>query len=224
VTVDEVYQIVTYACSKNLQQGYVSPADFNLIMPQAERSYLDYLLGEYQKYQVQRPIPVVALAQTERIRTSLAPLIYGTVLNPNNITGIAPFPSDFEQVDAMWSVYGFYNIRFSQQSRLSSFYRSVIDPIQSNPVYTIKHEGFQFYPETIGQARMSYVRTPPYMVWNYALDINGVPVYDPITSKQPIWDDTDMLNIIVRALALFGVNLQFPVVMQYSNEIKGGGQ
>lgn len=210
--------------AKNLQDGYVSPDDFNTAINTAQRSYLDYLLGEYQKYQPQRPIAIVEFGQNERIRQSLSPLIYGAVLSPNTITGIAPFPSDYEYNDAMWSLYGFYNIRFIQQDRLQSYYRDPIDPIQTNPVYLVNNYGFQFYPENIGSARMSYVRTPPSIFWGYSLDSNGLPVYDASISQNPIWAETDMLNIIVRALSIIGVNLQFPLVMQYSNEIKGGGQ
>ena len=52
------YEIIQYAAAKN-QQGYISPDDYNLVINQAQRQYLDYLLGEYQKYQVGRPIAVV---------------------------------------------------------------------------------------------------------------------------------------------------------------------
>jgi hypothetical protein len=222
---NQVYTIMLYAVAKNKQDGYLSPADFNdTLMPVAQASYLDYLLGEYQKYQVGRPIAVVEFGQTEKIRQSIAPLIYGTVLTPNSVTGVAGYPSDFEQVDAMWSVYGFYNIRFVQQDRLASYYRSSIDPVAQNPVYLVKHEGFQFYPEDIGMARMSYVRTPPSIVWGYVEDSNGIPVWNPLTSQDPVWADYDMFNIIVRALALVGVNLQLGVVMQYAQEVKNAGQ
>lgn len=224
MTVDEVYRLVLYATAKNKQDGYISPEDFHLIINTAQRSYLDYLLGEYQKYQPKRPISVVEFGQNERIRESIAPLIYGTFLSINNVTGIANFPYDFEYTDAMWSVYGFYNIRFTEQDRLSSWYRSSIDPITSNPVYLIRHEGFQFYPETTGSARLSYVRKPPSIVWAFVYDSNGIPVYDPFNSVNPVWSDTDMLQIIVRALMLVGVNLQFNTVMQYSQDIKQGGQ
>lgn len=224
MTVDEVYRLVLYATAKNKQDGYISPEDFHLIINTAQRSYLDYLLGEYQKYQPKRPISVVEFGQNERIRESIAPLIYGTFLSINNVTGIANFPYDFEYTDAMWSAYGFYNIRFTEQDRLSSWYRSSIDPITSNPVYLIRHEGFQFYPETTGSARLSYVRKPPSIVWAFVYDSNGIPVYDPFNSVNPVWSDTDMLQIIVRALMLVGVNLQFNTVMQYSQDIKQGGQ
>lgn len=224
MTTDEVYKIILYAAAKNKQQGYISPADFNgVLMPVAQKSYLDYLRGEYQKYQPGRPIPVVAFSQNEMVRQSFAPLIYGAVLNPNSTTGIASFPYDFEFVDAMWGVYGFYNIRFVQQDRLDSYIHSEIDPVASNPIYLIRHEGFQYYPENIGQTRLSYVRKPPSIIWAYTLDSNNRPVYDAANSTQPVWGESDMMNIIVRALQLVGVNLQLGVVIQYSQEIKNLG-
>lgn len=224
MNVNQVYQVMSFIVAKNLQQGYLSPSDFYTVINQAQRSYLDYLLGEYQKYQPTRPIAVVEFGQTERVRQSLAPLIYGTVLSPDSVTGVAGFPSDYEEVDNMWGVYGWYNIRFIQQPRLQSFYRSTIDPIAENPVYLIKHEGFQFFPENIGQTRLSYVRTPPSIVWGYILDSNGIPVYDPTTSQDPVWSETDIYQIIVRALAMLGVSMQFSAVSQYAQEIKHNGQ
>lgn len=224
MTADHVKRTIEYAVAKNSGQGYISPDEFNnVLMPTAQRSYLDYLKGEYQKYQAGRPIAVVEFGQNQMIRQSLAPLIYGAVLNPNSVTGIAPFPSDFEITDAMWGVYGFYNIRFIQQDRLDSYYHSEIDPIVTNPVYLIRHEGFQFYPENIGQTRLSYVRQPPSIFWGYTIDSNGLPVYDPTHSQDPVWSETDIHQIIIRALLLVGVNLQLNVLMQYSNEIKNKG-
>lgn len=225
MTSDVVYKIIQYATAKNLQTGYVSPDDFNtVLMPVAQSSYLDYLLGEYQKYTPGRPQAVVEFSGNQKIRQSLAPLIYGTVLSPNTTTGIAPFPSDFEQTDAMWSQYNIYRIRFTTQDALFSTYRSAIDPIVTNPIYVVNNDGFQFYPENITKARLSYVRTPPPITWGYSLDSNGIPVYNPATSQQPVWSDYDMYNVIVRALQLVGVNLQLGVVMQYAEQIKQGGQ
>jgi hypothetical protein len=142
----------------------------------------------------------------------------------NSTTGIATYPSDYEYVDNMWGQYGYYNIKFIEQSRLDNYVHSAIDPIAENPVYLIQHEGFHFFPESIGNVRMSYVRTPPSITWGYVPDSNGIPTYNPATSQQPVWSDTDMYNIIVRALSLVGVSLDFRTLMGYSETIKNGGQ
>lgn len=223
MNVNEVYILMKFIINKN-QQGDLTPNDFNSSINQAQRSYLDFLLGEYQRYSVGRPIAVVEFGQNERIRQSISPLIYGTVLNPNTSTGIAPFPSDYEYNDAMWGLYGYYKIRFIQQDRLDDYYHSTIDPIATNPVYLINHEGFKFFPENIGAARMSYVRTPPPITWGYDLDFRGRPVYNEFTSQQPVWSDVDILQIIVRALKIVGCNLQLNVVSNYANEVKNNGQ
>lgn len=224
--VNQMYQIVLFAAGKNLQQGYVSPQDFYTTINTAQQQYLDYLLGEYQKYQIKRPIAVVEFGQNQRVRQSMSPLIYSTILGID-ASGVATPPNDYELTDAMWSVYGNYNIRFIQQDRQDSYLHSTIDPVADNPVYLINHEGFQYFPARPygeNQAKMSYVRTPPSIVWGYVLDSNGVPVYNPATSQQPVWGDTDCSNIIARCLRLIGVNLDANVVNQYAEEIKQGGQ
>ena len=224
MNVNTVYEIWKLGLSKNLQQGYASPSDFYLCINQGQRSYMDYLKGEYQRFQIQRPIAVVQFGQNESIRTSLAPLVYGAILPIYNNTGISPFPNDFEEVDNMWTLYGMYDIRFVQQPRLANFKRSTIDPIADNPVYLIKHEGFQFYPEDLGWANLSYYRTPPSIVWGWVEDSNGTAVYDPTTSQDPVWSETDIYQILVRAWALAGVSMQYATVIQYANEVKERGQ
>lgn len=225
--VNELYRLAQYCVSKNTQDGYLSPDDFNLAINNGQRMYLDYLLGEYQKYQIRRPIAVVEFGQNERLRESLAPFIYNTIIPVNSTTGIAPFPDDYEYTDSMWGVYGQYNIRFVQQPTLASYVHSEIDPVSTNPIYLLRHEGFEFFPARPygeNQAKMSYVRKPPSIVWGYVLDSNGVPAWNPATSQNPVWGETDILQVLVRALQYIGVNLQFGLVIQYANEVKNQGQ
>ena len=224
MNVNQTFELMKYIVAKNIQQGFLSPDDFYTAINAAQIEYTDYLLGEYQQYKDQRPIAVVEIGQKEKIRNSIAPLIYNTVLAPNTTTGIAAYPSDYEMADSMWGLYGFYNIRFVNQPRLASFWGSSIDPISENPIYLLKHEGFQFYPEYIGLAKLSYVRTPPSIVWGYVYDSNGIPVWNPATSQNPVWGDTDMMNIISRALRMVGVSLDAAGVSQYANEIRNIGQ
>jgi hypothetical protein len=223
MTVDEVYQLVLYSTAKNLQQGYVSPDDFNVTINQAQKSYTSYLLGSFQQYTPGRPIARVEFGQNTIIRTRLAPIIYWYGLSVDTY-GFSAYPGDYLQTDAMVTIYGYQRIRSVQQDSLYSYYNSVIDPIATNPIYILEDTGFRFFPENISQAKLSYVRNPPTITWAYTLDPNGIPVYDSVNSQQPVWDDAAMLEIIVRALAIIGVNLQMNVLEQYSMAIKNQGQ
>lgn len=225
MNVNDVYELIKYIANKN-QQGYISPSQFNLTINQAQKSYVSWLLGSFQQYQAGRPIAKVELGQNSVVRQRLSPAIYGYTLNIDN-AGFSPYPSNYLQTDAMWTIYGFKRIRYTEQDALYSVFNSVIDPVNNtNPIYLIENDGFRFYPTTLmyGQARMSYVKDPEAIVWGYTLDGNNRPVYNPATSADPIWDDVSMLDIIVRALRMIGVNLQSGAVSQYAEEIKNLGQ
>ena len=221
-----------YSTAKNKSQGYVSPQDFNNTINQAQKSYVSYILGSFQSYTPGRPISRVEFGQNTTIRTRLTPIIYWSSLSIDP-DGYSPYPEDYLQVDAMLTEE-YQRVRIVQQDSLYSYYNSVIDPIATNPIYILEDSNFRFFPNDLGSAQLSYVANPPDMVWAYTLDGNGIPVYAPTQtgvgvnpstgSVQPVWDDATMLDIIVRALAIIGVNLQLNTVEQYSMNIKNQGQ
>lgn len=221
MTVDEVYTLMQYIVSKNIQQGYLSPADFNKIINQAQTSYVAYMLGDVQKYAPKRPIPPAEYGNTLSARTRMTPIIKQTPLTVDT-AGQALYPDDYIQVDAMWTD-DLNRVREVEQDKLWSYYNSVIDPISSNPIYMLLEDRFQFYPESLGSARLSYVSQPPKIIWAYTTP-SGRPVYDPVNSVNPVWADVTMMDIISRALVMTGVNLQSAVVMQYANDLKNNGQ
>jgi hypothetical protein len=223
MTVDFMYSICLYAVAKNKQQGYLSPDDFNNVINQGQYGYLDYLLGEFQQYTTGRPIARVQFGMSEQVRQSLTAFIQRPVPLTVDVTGLSAYPTDFEQVDAMYTT-AMDRIRYVAQHKLPATLKSVIDPVATNPIYLIVDQGFQFYPLSLGSALLSYVKTPPDIKWAFVPDVNGLPVYDPANSADPLWYNVDCFQVMVRALALVGVNLQVPQLEQYSNIIKTQGQ
>ncbi len=223
MNIDDWYELMKFIINKN-QQGYLPPAKFNIVINQGSRSYQSFLLGSFQQYTPGRPVARVELGNNRTVRQRLAPVIYGYVLSVSSSTGKSPYPGDFLQVDSMYSIYGVKRIRYAEQTKLDAYYNSVIDPIATNPIYLIEDTNFQFYPSNIYQAKLSYVRDAPEMLWAYTLDGNGRPVYDEANSIQPVWDNIAMYDILCRALAIVGINLQSQQVIAYSQEIKTQGQ
>ena len=227
MSINDWYVLMQAIINKN-QQGYLPPVKFNLYINQGSRSYQSFLLGSLQTYTPGRPVSKVELGQNRTVRQRLAPTIYGYNLAINPY-GNSPYPGDFLQVDAMWSIYGasIYShkrIRYAEQNALDAYYNSVIDPIASNPIYLLEDTFFQFYPENQYTARLHYVRDVPEMLWAYTADSNGRPVYDAANSVQPVWDTVAMYDVLCRALSLVGISLQISQVVAYSQEIKSNGQ
>jgi hypothetical protein len=221
MNVNEVYKLIDFIVNKS-QNGYVSPDEFNLIINQAQVSYMDYLAGQFQQYQAGRPIPTVQWGNNETTRQRVTPFIYNDLLSVDS-QGFAAYPYGFLITDTMWTgVYG--KVKFVQQDYLSNYLNSRITPVATNPIYLIEREGFRFYPNDITQARISYIRQPNEIVFGYTLDSNGLPIYNPATSVDPEWQELDLLEIISRALRMIGVNLQSGLISQYANEITKTGQ
>lgn len=231
MNVNDMYRICQFAVNK-AQNGYLTPSEFNLIINQAQVSYQDYLLGEFQQYQYGRPQARINYSQNENIRQRLSPLITESTLTINGTTGQAPYPADYVQADTVITP-AFKRVRYAQQDTLYSYYNSEIDPIATNPIYLLEPTGFQFYPVTLGSAILTYVKEAPEIVWAYTT-VNGRPVYaatqtgvgvTPTTGTvQPIWSNVDLLDIIARALKLIGLNLQDGQVQQYANQVTQQGQ
>ena len=229
MNVNDMYRICQFAVNK-AQNGYLTPSEFNLTINQAQVSYQDYLLGEFQQYQYGRPQARINYSQNENIRQRLSPLIAETTLTINGTSGEAPYPADYVQADAV-RTNTFDRVRYVQQDSLYSYYNSKIDPVATNPIYLLEPTGFQFYPVTLGMsgtsgngsAVLTYVKDAPQIVWAYTI-VSGRPVYDSASSVQPVWDNVDLLEIIARALKLIGLNLQDGQVQQYANQVTQQGQ
>jgi hypothetical protein len=222
MNVDEWFRLINFVSNKN-QNGSITAENFNLLAKTAQSSYVSYLLGSFQTYQPGRPISKVELGQNSVVRQRLTPVIKRSTLTVD-VQGLSNYPTDYLQADAMWTNTGYKKIRWSDQDRWDSMYNSVIDPVASNPIYMVKDVGFEFAPITIGTAKLSYVSVPPDIIWAFTLDVNNRRVYDPVNSVDPVWGDTSSLEIIVRMLALIGINLQVAALIQYSQDIKNSGQ
>ena len=209
--------------------GYFNPDQFNLVANQASTDFLNYLLGTFQSYQYGRPVSKVQWGMNEIVRQRLTPLIGPAVPLTIDVTGLAPYPTGFQQVDAMFQANMVDRVRYVPQHKVYSYVKSQIDPIATNPIFTIESGGFRFYPNTTNNgvaftgALLSFVNTPPTIVWGYTPDGNGRPVYAPGSSVDPIWYETDNSELLSRAMKILGINLSAPELTQIGNEMQKNG-
>jgi hypothetical protein len=220
--VNTAFELTKFICKKN-QSGAPSPAEFNRVLTSACRSYQAFLLGQEEQFSPGRPIPRVGLGMGETLRMSLQPLLVA----PTDLTiasGVGTLPEDCAAIEAVYKSDGYTKIRYAEPDRLQGYVESVIDPIGENPCYVLNASGLQFYPTNLSAAKLAYVRVHPEVVWAYEADTNGRPTYTATGSAHPLFGDTDMLQVIARALRMIGVSLQNASVAQYAQEIKGAGQ
>lgn len=221
--VNEFYQTVQFIVNKSQNGGYLSPSDFNREGTLACQEYTDYLLGQTQSYQPGRPQARVSYGNNSVVRQKLTTLITAPTAIAVDVAGLALYPEDFIQVDAMYTTDN-KRIRYCPQDKFDSFYNSTIDPVATNPFYLLEATGFRVFPIAQGSIKLSYIKKHPAIVWNYTTDGNGRAVYSSSGSAHPLWSDVDMMQVISRTLRRIGVNLQDGAVIQYAQELKNQGQ
>lgn len=223
MTVKDAYDLFLFIVNKN-QVGNTIVGSFNTSINSAQYSYLSYLLGLFQQYQYGRPQARVQFGQNAIIRERLSPFIGAPETISVNASGEATEPEGYIAFDAMTYGPQKKRVKLIQQDRLSSHFNSAITPMSDNPFCVKIKGGFLVYPNSIGEVYLSYIKKPDAIVYAYTLDGNGLPVYNAGNSKDPLWYDTDMMEIIARALSQGGVNLQAGQVQQYAQMLKTAGQ
>lgn len=306
MNINEIFLLTNYIAGKN-QNGNITPDNFNLLVKASNAEFKSFLIGEVEQFQYNNPKSRVGLGSSELVLSSLSPFIPSPItLTVNGTTGIAPYPNDYIQRIALYDS-SMNKIRWAMQEKLAAYLSDPIDPIATNPIYLLEKDGFQFYPITIVNPKLSYIQTGAIPYWGYnssgsILTFSGltggtsytngtylnVPlrgsygvnaaativvsgnavtsvtltntggnyvvgdtltalssliggtgsgfsinvatistsqraVYNPATSQDLLWDETDQIEIVSRILRKVGVNLMAGQITQYAEEVKNTG-
>lgn len=219
--VNTIYELCQFIVGKN-QNGYLDSDQFNLIINQAQISYQASLFGETQQYQYAKGQSRVEYSMNEDVRQRIMPFWTKATLAISS--GNAVYPADFLQLDAMLNSTETDRIRYAAPNKWYSFIKSKIDPVATNPIYRPTEGGFIFAPTTLTSAKIWYFKVPPAILWSYTLDANGREVYNSAASVDPLWYDSDVFEIIARALSMIAPNLQSATIAQYAAQLKANGQ
>jgi len=212
MTIDEVYKTVTYLVDK-YQGTYLSPEDFNNIINMAQTQYLESLVdgtGNVNSNNRNSPEGLITnSAISDRLSKfyTEATLTVSTTAGPT--LGTAPKPGTMNTATSLRTSSN-RPIKKVFDDNLASHLSNPIDaPTTTDPIYMEYGDTFKFYPTNVVAPILGYIRTPNKMVWG---------------SVQPEWGDSDMNEIIYRAIGIIGINLKDGDLLRVSQTIKNEGQ
>lgn len=190
--IDEVKRLLDFRAGKGGYNGTISPNDFNLIWPRAERRYFN------QKYK--------AYKQNKANSDALNPFKSDPTTIAIDSNGKYVKPAELLHVDAIRNGAE-AEIKEVYDDRLASHLSSAYDaPSAVFPIYVEYSDYLQFYPITLATAKLVYLQSFEPSKWAYTLTA-GRPVYDATNSVQPKWADSDIDEICYIALSDMGINL-----------------
>lgn len=223
--IDTIYKISQDIVNK-YKQGYLSPDEFNRYFNLVQFQYFNYLIGLVENYLQGKPLAARGKMYDQTMQEKLAPFFK---IAPTILNGSAELtkPSDFGSIIDLLSPSGLpCNPR--AQNKLGNWLTDSIDVVSvSSPFAVDSGSFFQVYPLTgwtgTNTFVMNYYQLPPSALWAYAPDANGLPVYNPAASIQPLWNDNESSELIARVVALAGINLSNSQIIQFSQLQKQEG-
>lgn len=116
----------------------------------------------------------------------------------------------------------YYAVKMVNEDELSNRLNSQIDPvIASAPVGEVSQlRKIQLYPKVNSYTgSVSYMRKPLKPVYGYSVVGGRTIVYDPATSTQLEWRESDINMVLLKALSSIGINLSDGEISQFA-EVK----
>ena len=219
VDINKVYERVLFLANKE-QRGYITPDEFNSF---AEQSQLEIFESYFLK----------------KFQTEQAPASDSDYANiPDNIEEKISFFDNIADIAKDGSIYpyppGFYRLAHVSVPGREGFpimadeisHRDVhyvnlsplTRPTRYQPVFERREGGVVLHPSTfVDNVTMSYVRKPAQPIWEYVMDPNAQPVYDPEASIQFELHPSEEQDLVYKILTLAGVTIK-------QQDIAGFGQ
>jgi len=221
MNINEVYKLVSYLVDK-YQGTYLSPDDFNAVINMAQIQYLASLT-EDSGAPTRNPKSPTGMTSSATISDMISTFI--TESNLTITSQIANKPNDLYKTLAIRTTDDNYAVRYVPADRVASHIDNAIDPPSAtDPMYYELGSTFKFFPSTLGSAKITYVKNPQTLKWAYTGNLS----YDqansvPANNAALEWGDTDVYEIIYRAIGIIGINLKDGDLVGAARAIKNEG-
>jgi len=112
----------------------------------------------------------------------------------------------------------YYPVKLINEDERADRLNSQIDPVTiTSPVgEQTAPKTFRLYPTGTYNGNVSFLRRPVKPVFGYTVVSGRVIVYDPNTSTQLEWRDSEIPMIILKALQILGINLTAADISAFS--------
>lgn len=239
MTIKAVHDIILYYLDKE-QTGYITPEEIDAVLDKAQ-------LALFNEYLYNPKLPAQnqpnRYGQNQRVNDSLSPFkeTY-TFTELDTVSGVLDLPADFMQLNAVYSsVYDntlsrnvIYPIQVLTEEELIGRLESQVIPISySDPVCIMNNnKQIQLFPDEPHSGKVYYWRRPKAPRFGYTVAGRFVS-HDPTPYNASTntdgsidleWIDTDINNIISKALSYYGLNLSSGDVQQFAEAKNAQGQ
>ncbi len=209
ININSVKELV-YAIAAKQQQAFPSPQNFNQYAQLANIDLYNYYQDERQKMLLK-----VKAGQTLYAPQVLTTFVAETLLSPS--VQSPSLPADYVY-DISMRTNGFVNVKKVDYDKVNTYVDSTIDePTQANPIYVEYASAITTYPTLNTPTYLTYYKYPITPVWGYTLSPR--PTYDPNTSTNFDWRETEFLRLSARILKYMSISIRDQELEQQAQQL-----
>ena len=208
-SVNDILNLTKFLLRKN-QSGSISASDLFYSWNSEQTAFFEDLKGRWQARNNGKTGQNTGLIENQTILTKLTPFTL-----PDTITivgGNITKPEDFSY-RLGFRINGVDCLKINH-NQIANVNASVIDPpsITDNKFYFVEYEDYIYIlphtlpSATITTAELDHLTQPTDVKWGFSYDADDRQVYNPGTSQQPQWLQSEIIEITKRTLASFGVS------------------
>lgn len=233
MNIKEIHDIILFYLNK-AQQGFVSHEEIDAVLDRSQLAQFNLYHANPKVYTVPGEKGSFGWGDSQRMDDALAPFkkIY-TFTNGDTPGGVITLPSDYMHMIAV-STTQYVNalgrnvtnpVQILNEEELVERLESQVLPVSlDEPICIMSaQKRIQLFPDQPQSGKVYYFKRPA--VPKFAYTQSGRTItYDAGNSTQLEWNPADINNIIIQALAYFGLNLQSADVVQFSQLKSAEGQ
>lgn len=230
MNINDIHNVILFYINKE-QQGYITHEEIDTVLDRAQMILFD-------QYHTNPKIPAKAQAElygeSQRIDDALSPFKDKyTFIGADTPSGIISLPTNYIHLIALYTttynsqlgrnVYSAVQV-LSEEELIERLESQVIPVSSEDPVAIMNSQNkIQLFPEVASTGAVYYFRRPAVPKFGY-VQVGRNVTYNPITSTQLEWRETDINNIIITALQFYGINLSYPELVQFAATKEAQGQ
>jgi hypothetical protein len=199
--IKEIHDQINLLTAKG-RTGYHSPTEIDIAVYMASKALYNEL---YQVYE-----------ETNEISDSMSSFLSSPTLLTLT-SGQATIPDDFIHEVGNISANGKPVKRVTHAQLSKRLVSALTPPSADYPICVFYSSFIKFYPTTITNVYMTYLKKPVQPVYAFTVS-SGRPVYDDDNSVDIEWGHDDIIRVTNKALEILAQNLSDPMLSQYSKD------
>lgn len=236
MSIGDVHSIILFYLNKE-QNGFVSHDEIDMVLDRAQMAYFaDLYANPKLRTQTGTALPPT-YGNNQRIDDGLSPFKetfqFASNGSPNpNVNGIISLPEGYMHLIGLYTTQyssglgrNIYTaVQVVNEWELIERLESQVIPVSLDDPIAImsKERKIQLYPMQAQNGVVHYLRRPA--VPSYDQEISGRTITSGSDAQDLEWGESDINNIIVKALSYFGLNLSSVDITQFGELKNQQGQ